>query len=216
MNKKLLWIAGLVLAGGVGAYIYYKTAAPQAELSPIDQPSVTSEDIVEQEVEQENVIEEDVPENSEADTVEGSALRETPPAVPTEDYCRASCQDQYGGGGSSAYDACVRACMGGEEVSPSDDPVALRGEACPSPGPACPSPQTPVCRDGKWYCREYAGGAASGAKVSGTVELNFPSDEELKEGACGEPALACEVPSIPECKNGKWICVTPATGGSSR
>ena len=88
---------------------------------------------------------------------------------------------------------------------------ALREAACPVPGPACPSPQTPVCHDGRWYCREHAS-AAAGARTSGVDELNFSTTEQLREAVCPEPALACEVPSIPVCRNGTWICVPPAKG----
>lgn len=148
---------------------------------------------------------------------ENAGLRETEPAVPTKELCEAKCRDQYGGSGSAGFDACIRACgaggaarTGGEAA----DAGAIREAACPSPGPACPSPQTPVCHDGKWYCRLYSGGAA-GARVfpeTNNRELNFPTDAQLREGACGEPGLACEVPTTPECKNGKWICVPPAKG----
>lgn len=33
-----------------------------------------------------------------------------------------------------------------------------------------------------------------------------------EQAACGEPALACPSPQIPECKSGKWVCIGPATG----
>ncbi len=42
-----------------------------------------------------------------------------------------------------------------------------------------------------------AGGAARGAACPGNI------------------APACEVPNTPECRDGKWICVPPATGGST-
>src|SRR3989344_989524 len=132
-------------------------------------------------------------------------LREAAPAVGARAACEAGCRNQYGGSGSAGFDACMRGCGAGG---------VLREAACPSPGPACPSPQSPVCHDGKWYCRLYSNdGAAAGARVfpETNIEWNYPTDVQLKEAACGEPALACEAPPIPNCHNGKWIC-GPATG----
>ncbi|TSC73894.1 MAG: hypothetical protein G01um101448_473, partial [Parcubacteria group bacterium Gr01-1014_48] len=83
--------------------------------------------------------------------------READPAVATKAACEAACRNQYGGSGSAGFDACIRACGAGG---------VLREEAaCASPGPACPSPQSPVCHNGKWYCREHVGEAASGSRV---------------------------------------------------
>ena len=137
-----------------------------------------------------------------------SALRETAdPAVSTLAACQAGCRDQYGGSGSAGFDACMRGCGAGGAAG------ILREAACPSPGPACPSPQSPVCHNGKWYCREHAPGAAAGARVFPETNniLNVPTDAQLREGACGEPGLACESPSIPECRNGRWTCIGPAS-----
>lgn len=127
------------------------------------------------------------------------------PAVSAIAACQAACRNQYGGSGSAGFDACMRACGEGG---------VLREEAaCPSPGPACPSPLSPVCHDGKWYCRENAPAGAAGARVFPETNnvLNVPTDAQLREGACGEPGLACESPSIPECRNGRWTCIGPAS-----
>ena|SRR3989338_2777387 len=34
----------------------------------------------------------------------------------------------------------------------------------------------------------------------------------LREAACPSPGPACPTPEIPECKNGRWVCIGPATG----
>lgn len=123
------------------------------------------------------------------------------------------------GGGYYVYQSRISTLPKAEKVPEnkaiSSTESSAREAACPSPGPACPSPQSPVCREGKWYCREHTAGAAAGARVfpeTNNIEgLNFPTGTQLRQ-ACGEPALACEVPSIPDCRNGKWGCVPPATG----
>ena len=52
-----------------------------------------------------------------------------------------------------------------------------------------------------------------------SVSQNAPTGESaasplsaLREEACPSPGPACPTPEIPECKNGRWICVGPATG----
>lgn len=118
-------------------------------------------------------------------------------AVSTRAACEAGCRDQYGGSGSAGFDACIRACGAG----------GVLREECPSERPACPEGGSVVCRRGAWYCRD------AGARVfPETNNLNFPTDSQLREGACGEPGLACESPTTPECRNGKWTCIPPATG----
>lgn len=154
-----------------------------------------------------------VPENDEQAAKEEASrplqdnpdAREVEPAVSALQACQAKCRDDYGGSGSPGFDACIRACgAGGHE----------REQACPSPSPACPSPQSPICNDGRWYCRENPSGAA-GARVfpeTNNVELNYPTEAQLREGACGEPAMACPSPEFPECRNGLWVCIGPAKG----
>ena len=119
--------------------------------------------------------------------------------------CQAGCRNQYGGSGSAGFDACIRGCGAVGAAG------GAREAVCGNPGPACPSPQTPVCHDGKWYCREYPPGARVFPE-SNNIQLNFSTDVQMREAACGEPGLACESPAMPECRNGKWICVPPATG----
>ena len=129
----------------------------------------------------------------------GVTTRATEPAVSTRAACEARCRDQYGGSGSAGFDACIRACGTG----------GILREECPSERPACPSGESSICRRGVWYCRD------AGARIfpeTNNVQLNFPTDAQLRASACGEPALACESPAMPECKDGKWICVGPAAG----
>ena len=115
--------------------------------------------------------------------------------------CQAGCRNQYGGSGSAGFDACIRGCGAVGAAG------GAREAACAGDGPACPTPQSPVCHDGTWYCRQY-----SNSRKNVTFELNFSTDVQMREAACGEPGLACESPAMPECRNGKWICVGPATG----
>lgn len=87
-------------------------------------------------------------------------------------------------------------------------PATQQEEACPSPGPACPAGLSPVCHEGRWYCRAHVpgGGVAVG-------RLNFPTEAQRQAGACPDPALACAAPAAPMCRSGAWSCVEPARRG---
>lgn len=50
----------------------------------------------------------------------GVTLKELDPAIPSDELCRAKCRDQYGGSGSSGFDACIRACGAAREAVDED------------------------------------------------------------------------------------------------
>src|SRR3990167_4844752 len=73
---------------------------------------------------------------------EESSLRETDPAVSTLAACQAGCRDQYGGSGSSGFEACIRGCGAGPAAGAREtEPTSPKSESTPStPAPS----QTPT------------------------------------------------------------------------
>ncbi|KKW20051.1 MAG: Protease inhibitor Kazal-type [Parcubacteria group bacterium GW2011_GWA2_51_10] len=76
---------------------------------------------------------------------EESSLRETDPAVSTLAACQAGCRDQYGGSGSSGFEACMRGCGAGPAAGAREtESTSPEAESTPAPSqtPASPKPQS--------------------------------------------------------------------------
>ena len=85
---------------------------------------------------------------------EDMTMREgTGPAVPSQEMCHAQCRDQYGGSGSPGFDACIRACGAGAEISGGGglagegaeeigEATSGQGEEVPAPSTSTPTPGT--------------------------------------------------------------------------